>query len=194
MSEIMIVMGSPSDEPKITPGIKFLSGFAKAVAARAYPDESDLLKLEVRCLSSHRNPEGVDELIEDIKSVNKHHTEVKADNDTIDVIVACAGMAAFLPSYIASKTDIPVIGVPLSGSALNGFDALCSIAQSPPGVPIAATAIDGVENGILLALRIIGIKNRYVREQLEVERSLLANKNADADRETVKRFTPNTIS
>ena len=114
------------------------------------------------------------------------------DDNRIDAIVACAGMAAFLPAYIASKTDIPVIGVPLSGSALSGFDALCSIAQSPPGVPIVSTAIDGVENGILSALRIIGIKNPYVRKQLNTEQALLANKNEKADKEIAEHY--NTTS
>lgn len=187
MSEIVIIMGSPSDEPKLASGIKFLKDFAGAVEARAYPDESNLLRIGVRCLSSHRNPAGVDEFIE---TVNQNNEDQRGNhsNDTIDVIIACAGMAAFLPSYIAAKTDIPVIGVPLSGSALNGFDALCSIAQSPPGVPIVTTAIDGIENGILCALRIVGLRNRYVRDQLKVAQAELSRKNEAADVEILEHF------
>lgn len=178
-SKIMLVMGSPSDEPKLQKGIDQLLEFAKAVEFRAYPDRESLLEVEIRCLSSHRNPEGVDELI---KNIN--------EDPCIDVIIACAGMAAFLPSYIAAKTTIPVIGVPLSGSAMNGFDALCSIAQSPPGVPIAATAVDGIENGILMALRIIGIKNHYVRDHLKIERSSLSRRNDQADKEIYNKYAP----
>jgi 5-(carboxyamino)imidazole ribonucleotide mutase len=73
----------------------------------------------------------------------------------LKVIIAGAGMSAALPGFAASKTDLPVIGVPISGKNLGGLDALLSAVQMPPGVPVACVAIDGAKNAGLLAVRMI---------------------------------------
>ncbi len=94
---------------------------------------------EHHVISAHRNPEELDAFLK------------KSD---AKIFIAVAGMSAALPGVIASKTDKPVIGVPVSGK-LGGFDSLLSIAQMPKGVPVACVAVDGGENAALLAIRIL---------------------------------------
>jgi len=97
------------------------------------------IEYEVKVLSAHRNPK---ELEEYIKTTDA------------DVFIAMAGLAAHLPGFIASRTEKPVIGVPLN-VALGGLDALLSIVQMPRGVPVATVGIDNAENGAYLAIRIL---------------------------------------
>jgi phosphoribosylaminoimidazole carboxylase PurE protein len=94
-------------------------------------------------MSAHRDPEKVREYC--------HAARMRG----LRVIIAGAGMSAALPGVAAAHTDLPVIGVPLSGKALGGLDALLSAVQMPPGVPVGSVAIDGAKNGGLLAVRII---------------------------------------
>jgi 5-(carboxyamino)imidazole ribonucleotide mutase len=98
---------------------------------------------EVRVLSAHRQPEETGDYC------------ANARMRGLKVIIAGAGMAAALPGFAASKSDLPVIGVPLSGKNLGGMDALLSAVQMPPGVPVGCVAIDGAKNAGLLAVRII---------------------------------------
>ncbi len=98
-------------------------------------------------LSAHRNPEKLDAFI-------------RENDESIDVYIAMAGLAAHLPGYIASRTRKPVIGVPLPVGPLNGIDALFSIAQMPRGVPVAAVGIGNAENAAHLALRILELAGR----------------------------------
>ncbi len=81
------------------------------------------------------------------------------------MIIACAGMAAHLPGVIASHTVLPVIGVPISSGALQGVDALYSIAQMPPGVPVASVAINGVKNAALLAVQILATSDSELKQK-----------------------------
>lgn len=104
--------------------------------------------------SAHRNP------VKTIELVNS------AEKDGIKVFIACAGMAAHLPGVIASHTILPVIGVPLRGNSLNGEDALYSIVQMPPGVPVATVAINGTRNAAILAAQILGISYPGIKEKL----------------------------
>lgn len=104
--------------------------------------------------SAHRNPERTLSLIRD------------AEKSGIKVIIACAGMAAHLPGVIASHTILPVIGVPLKGSSLNGEDALYSIVQMPSGIPVATVAINGVKNAAILAAQIIATSDEEIAENL----------------------------
>ena len=127
--KVAIVMGSKSDLPKIEPAILILKEFG--------------ISTQVRCLSAHRTHH---ELCEFMDEVNNNGTEV---------IIAAAGMAAALPGVIAATTVIPVIGVPISGSTLDGMDALFSICQMPPGIPVATVAINGGKNAAYLALQIM---------------------------------------
>ena len=139
-----IVMGSTSDLPKVEPAISILKEYG--------------VKVDVRCLSAHRAHVGLSAFIEE---ANKNGTEV---------IIAAAGMAAALPGVVASQTVLPVIGVPLSGSVLDGTDALLSIVQMPPGIPVATVAINGGKNAAYLALQIMGVNHFEIREKLWAHR------------------------
>jgi phosphoribosylaminoimidazole carboxylase PurE protein len=124
-----IIMGSKNDKPKMQP------------AGEALHDAG--IRYEVRVLSAHRQPEETADYCENARMRG------------LKVIIAGAGMSAALPGFAASKSDLPVIGVPLSGKNLGGMDALLSAVQMPPGVPVGCVAIDGAKNAGLLAVRII---------------------------------------
>ena len=99
-----------------------------------------------------------------------------------------AGMAAALPGVVASMTVLPVIGVPLSGSVLDGTDALYSIVQMPPGIPVATVAINGAKNAAWLALEILAIKHEDVHQRLLIERKNMAEAAAKANAEVIAKF------
>lgn len=116
---------------------------------------------EVRVVSAHRTPDWMFEYAE------------QAEARGLEVIVAAAGGAAHLPGMVAAKTLIPVLGVPIPATALNGVDALLSIAQMPKGVPVGTLAIGepGAANGALLAAAIVGLRHPEVRERLRAWRT-----------------------
>ena len=124
-----IIMGSRNDKPKMQP------------AGQALHDEG--ISYEVRVMSAHRDPEVVREYC--------HAARMRG----LKVIIAGAGMSAALPGVAAAHTDLPVLGVPISGKNLGGLDALLSAVQMPPGVPVGCLAIDGARNAGILASRII---------------------------------------
>jgi 5-(carboxyamino)imidazole ribonucleotide mutase len=124
-----IIMGSKNDKPKMQP------------AGQALNDAG--IHYEVRVMSAHRDPEVVRDYC------------LNARMRGLRVIIAGAGMSAALPGVAAAHTDLPVIGVPISGKTLGGLDALLSAVQMPPGVPVACVAIDGAKNAGVLAARII---------------------------------------
>ena len=124
-----IIMGSKNDKPKMQP------------AGQALQDLG--IRYEVRVMSAHRDPETVRDYC------------MNARMRGLKVIIAGAGMSAALPGVAAAHSDLPVVGVPISGKNLGGLDALLSAAQMPPGVPVACVAIDGAKNAGLLAGRII---------------------------------------
>ena len=124
-----IIMGPKNDKPKMQP------------AGQALQDHG--IRYEVRVMSAHRDPEKVREYC--------HAARMRG----LKVIIAGAGMSAALPGVAAAHTDLPVVGVPLSGKNLGGLDALLSAVQMPPGVPVGSVAIDGAKNAGLLAVRII---------------------------------------
>jgi 5-(carboxyamino)imidazole ribonucleotide mutase len=128
-----VVIGSESDRERIQPALDELASLAIAH------------ELEVR--SAHRDPDAVAEYAK------------KAQSRGLMVLIAGAGMAAALPGVLAAQTDLPVIGVPLrsSKSVLDGLDAMLSIAQMPPGVPVACVSVDGARNAALLAARILRV-------------------------------------
>ena len=97
-------------------------------------------------------------------------------------------MAAALPGVVASQTVLPVIGVPLSGSVLDGQDALYSIVQMPPGIPVATVAINGGKNAAWLALQIIGISHPEIREKLLAQRVQMEEDAMKANEEVIAKF------
>ena len=149
MAQVAIVMGSDSDW-------------------RVMKDAKDALdelgiESEVEVLSAHRTPE---RMIEWGKN---------ASASGLRVIIAGAGGAAHLPGMLASVTSLPVIGVPVSLSNLDGMDSLLSIVQMPAGVPVATVSIDGAKNAGLLAARILGSSQEAVREKLDAYRAQLSD-------------------
>ena len=157
-----IIMGSTSDLSKVEPAIGILKNYG--------------VEVDVRCLSAHRAHAGLSEFIEE------------ANNNGTEVIICAAGMAAALPGVVASQTVIPVIGVPISGSVLDGMDALLSIVQMPPGIPVATVAINGSKNAAYLALQIMGIKDHRIREQLLVERKDMEEAAMKANAEVIEKY------
>ena len=159
---VAIIMGSTSDLPKVEPAINILKEHG--------------VKVDVRCLSAHRAHTGLSAFIEE------------ANNNGTEAIIAAAGMAAALPGVVASQTVIPVIGVPISGSVLDGTDALLSIVQMPPGIPVATVAINGGKNAAYLALQIIGVNHREIREKLLAHRVQMENEAMKANEEIIAKF------
>jgi len=109
--------------------------------------EKEGVEVDVRVLSAHRNPKELERYIEE-------------NDKNIDIYIAMAGLAAALPGVIASRTEKPVIGVPLGVGPLSGLDSLLSIVQMPKGVPVATVGIDIAENAAYLALRILKLCGR----------------------------------
>ena len=157
-----IIMGSTSDMDKVEPAVKILKDYGVEVKAR--------------CLSAHRAHAGLSAFIEEI------------NNDGTEVIITAAGMAAALPGVVASQTVLPVIGVPLSGSVLDGVDALMSIVQMPPGIPVATVAINGSKNAAHLALQIMAVKHPELSERLKKDREDMEAAAMKANEEVKAKF------
>ena len=159
---VAMIMGSTSDLPKMESAVDILKDYGVSV--------------DVRCLSAHRAHAGLSAFI---KETNSNGTEV---------IIAAAGMAAALPGVVASQTVLPVIGVPLSGSVLDGTDALLSIVQMPPGIPVATVAINGGKNAAYLALQIIGVNHKEVKEKLLAHRAEMEEEAMRTNEEVIAKF------
>lgn len=137
---VLIVMGSASDMPTMEKIGTQLGEFG--------------IEFEIVVSSAHRNPDRTAKLAADAKKRG------------IKVIIAGAGLAAALPGSMAAHTSLPVIGVPLAAGALNGIDSLLSIAQMPPGVPVATVGIGAHKNAAVLAAQIIALSDSAVGEKL----------------------------
>ncbi|KXG42605.1 N5-carboxyaminoimidazole ribonucleotide mutase [Tepidibacillus decaturensis] len=148
MSKVLIVMGSDSDLP-------IMEGAMKALKQIDIP-------YEVMISSAHRTPEQTAKIAKE------------AEKNGFSVIIAGAGMAAHLPGVIAAYSTLPVIGVPINGSALNGLDALYAIVQMPKGLPVATVAINGAYNAGILAAQIIGVFDQKVANELKNLRKIMA--------------------
>ena len=129
MPDVLILIGSETDKPKIEPAFEVL-----AKAGVSY---------EFHASSAHRDPERTAELVKGAKDRGCR------------VVICGAGLSAALPGFAASLTDLPVIGVPFAVGPLNGLDALLATVQVPPGVPVATVGIDNAKNAAHLALRIL---------------------------------------
>lgn len=149
-------MGSTSDLPVVSKAAAFLDALE--------------IPFEMHALSAHRTPHQVEEFA------------TTARERGIKVIIAAAGMAAALPGVIAALTPVPVIGVPIR-SSLEGRDALLSIVQMPPGIPVATVGIDGAQNAAILAAEILALCDAGVAERLDAWRSTLSEKIVKASKE-----------
>ena len=138
--KVSIIMGSTSDLPVMEKACQFL--------------EEMEIPFEVNALSAHRTPAEVSDFAR-----NAHQRGIQ-------VIIAGAGMAAALPGVIAAETPLPVIGVPIKGSTLEGLDATLAILQMPPGIPVATVAINGAKNAAVLALQIMAVGDPALQEKV----------------------------
>lgn len=138
--KVAIIMGSDSDWPVLEPAAKLLSEFG--------------IETEVVVASAHRTPEKV------------HNFAAGAKERGVKAIIAAAGAAAHLPGVIASFTNLPVIGVPINSTSLNGLDALLSIVQMPSGIPVATMAVNGAKNAAIFAAQILAVDNDDLAHKL----------------------------
>lgn len=136
---VSIIMGSTSDLPVMEKACKFL-------------DEMQV-PFEVNALSAHRTPDAVEKFARG------------AQQRGIKVIIAGAGMAAALPGVIAASTTLPVIGVPIKGM-LDGLDAMLSIIQMPPGIPVATVGVNGAQNAAILAVEMMALSDAALAARL----------------------------
>lgn len=137
--KVGIVMGSKSDYPVVERTEKILSDFG--------------VEFETHVFSAHRTPKQAADFASN------------AEANGIEIIIAAAGKAAHLGGVLAAFTPLPVIGIPVKSSTLDGLDSLLSTVQMPKGVPVATVAIDGAENAGLLAVQILSVKYPELRRQ-----------------------------
>ncbi len=138
--KVAVIMGSDSDLPKMKPCIEKLASFG--------------IEYEVRVMSAHRTP-----------AAATAFASGAAENG-FGVIIAAAGKAAHLAGVLAAHTILPVIGVPIKSSTLDGLDALLSTVQMPEGVPVATVAIDGAGNAAILAAQMLALTSPFLAEKL----------------------------
>ncbi len=152
--KIAVIMGSKSDLPKLEKGIELLKEFG--------------VETVVRVLSAHRTPVELTEFLNEIEG-------------NTDVIVAAAGKAAHLPGVVAAQTLIPVVGLPIKSSTLDGLDSLLSMVQMPSGIPVATVTIDSGVNAALMAIQIAGVKYPELKQKLSDYRKEMAKKVLEDD-------------
>ena len=148
MKKVGIIMGSDSDLPVVQKAIDTLKQFDVPV--------------EVHVYSAHRTP------------VEARDFAMNARANGIGVIIAAAGKAAHLAGALAANTTLPVIGIPVKSSNLDGIDALLSTVQMPSGIPVATVAIDGAKNAAVLAAQILAVSDDVLAEKLDAARAEMA--------------------
>ena len=156
MKKVAVIMGSDSDFPKLKPCLQKLSTFA--------------IPFEARVISAHRTPEAAE-----IFAGN-------AKENGFGVIIAAAGKAAHLGGVLAAYTTLPVIGLPIQSSTMDGMDSLLSMVQMPSGVPVATVAIDGAANAAILAAQILALSDEELAEKLRAEKERMKTEVLDKDR------------
>ncbi len=149
-------MGSTSDLPVMEKACQLLNDMQ--------------IPFEVQALSAHRTPQAVEEFARNAKDRG------------IKVIIAAAGMAAALPGVIAAQTTLPVIGVPIKGM-LDGLDALLSIVQMPPGIPVATVGVNGAMNAAILAVQMLALSDEAIAQRLADYKAGLSAKIEKANKE-----------
>jgi 5-(carboxyamino)imidazole ribonucleotide mutase len=160
---ISIIMGSTSDLPIMEKACKWLN--------------DNEIPFEVNALSAHRTPEAVETFAKSAKARG------------IKVIIAGAGMAAALPGVIAASTSLPVIGVPIKGM-LDGLDAMLSIIQMPPGIPVATVGVNGAQNAAILAAEMLALGDEQIAKKVDAWKAGLGAKieKANKDLAEIKEY------
>ena len=153
---VSIIMGSTSDLPVMEKACKWLEQYE--------------IPFEVNALSAHRTPAAVEKFAKEAKERG------------IKVIIAGAGMAAALPGVIAASTSLPVIGVPIKGM-LDGLDAMLSIIQMPPGIPVATVGVNGAQNAAILAAQMMALGNEEIAKKVEAWKATLGQKIEKANKD-----------
>lgn len=161
--KVAIVMGSDSDLPVIKRATQMLDLFE--------------IEYEVRVISAHRTPDVA------------HDFAINADKNGFGVVIAAAGKAAHLGGVIAAYTTLPVIGLPIKSSTLDGLDSLLSIVQMPKGIPVATVAIDGGENAAILAAQILSLNDEKLFNRLVLYKEEMANEVIQKDQKITKEVS-----
>ena len=162
MKKVAFIMGSDSDLP---------------VAEKAFEVFEEYgVPFEAHVFSAHRTPE------------EAHEYSKNAEKNGIGAIVCAAGKAAHLAGAIAANTVLPVIGIPVKSSTLDGLDALLSTVQMPAGIPVATVAIDGAKNAALLAIQILAVSDEELSGKLKLARKEAAEKVLKKDAEITKKY------
>ncbi len=155
MKKVAIIMGSDSDYEVVKKSVKILKDFG--------------VETDVRVISAHRTP---------FKAIDFAEN---AEKSGFDLIIGAAGKAAHLPGVLAGVSVLPVIGLPIKSSTMDGLDSLLSIVQMPKGVPVATVAINGAENAALLAVQILSVKYKDLREKFREYKEEMAKQVEEKD-------------
>ncbi len=156
MPKVAVIMGSYSDIGVVKPCIDILKDFG--------------IEVDARVISAHRTPDAA------------HEYAASADANGVEVIICAAGKAAHLGGVIAAYTHLPVIGLPVKSSTMDGLDSLLSMVQMPGGIPVATVAINGGLNAGLLAVQILAVKYPQLKDKMVKYKSELARKISDDDK------------
>ena len=162
MKKVGIIMGSDSDLPVVEKAIDTLKEFG--------------VPYEVHVFSAHRTP------------VQAADFSKNARNNGFGAIIAAAGKAAHLAGAIAANTTLPVIGIPVKSSTLDGLDALLSTVQMPAGIPVATVAIDGAANAALIAVQILATSDAELAEKLDASRKAASEKVLEKNKAIEDKF------
>lgn len=162
MKKVAVIMGSDSDLPVVQKAVDTLRDFD--------------VPFEVHVFSAHRTPDQAKDF------------SLNADKNGFGVIIAAAGKAAHLAGAMAANTVLPIIGIPIKSSTLDGLDALLSTVQMPSGMPVATVAIDGAQNAALLAVQMLAVSEPQLHDRLVKFRSDATKKVLDKNSEIEKLF------
>ena len=164
MAQVVILMGSQSDEDRVSPCVSILKSLG--------------ISCFITVSSAHRTPERTEKLV-------REHEAAGAQ-----VFICAAGMAAHLAGAVAARTTRPVIGIPISGAALGGMDALLATVQMPPGFPVATVALDkaGARNAAWLAAQILALSDPALAQKLDAARAQLREDVEKAGEEVSRRY------
>ncbi|MBR3439061.1 MAG: 5-(carboxyamino)imidazole ribonucleotide mutase [Clostridia bacterium] len=163
MKKIAVIMGSDSDLPVVQKAIDVLDEYG--------------VPYEVHVYSAHRTPE------------QSREFSLNARTNGFGAIIAAAGKAAHLAGALAANTTLPVIGIPVKSSTLDGLDALLSTVQMPSGIPVATVAIDGAANAALLALQILSVSDDEIAAKLDNSRKQASMKVLEKDKAISEKFS-----